>query len=143
MLFYLKCSIFYKMSRLKLSIKLRNKVDKILMKYENESEFENRPLDVLTQLTVIIKKIPAKEIRTVPKNAQVIYKYPLWESIAKAGRIVSLAKLWDIEPQKICQYIPNQEYVSTPQFQHEWDTLRKDNSKNIIDLLNILKNNNV
>tara|TARA_B100001559_G_C16322022_1_gene539237 strand:- start:345 stop:686 length:342 start_codon:yes stop_codon:yes gene_type:complete len=113
------------------------------MKYENESEFENRPLDVLTQLTDIIKKIPAKEIRTVPKNAQVIYKHPLWESIAKAGRIISLAKLWDIEPQKICQYIPNQEYVSSQIFQHDWDGVRKDDSKNIIDLLNILKNNNV
>ena len=131
------------MSRLKLSIRLRDKIDNILIKYEDQSKFEMRPLDVEKQLTLLIKKIPARAIRTVPKNAQVIYKYPLWESIAKAGRIVSLANLWDIKPQNVWQYIPNQEYVSTPQFQNNWDALRKDDSKNIIDMLNLLKNNNV
>jgi hypothetical protein len=131
------------MSRLKLSVKLRDKIDNILLKYEDESKFENRPLDVEKQLTLLIKMIPAKTIRKVPQNAQTIYKYPLWESIAKAGRIISLANLWDIEPQKICQYIPNQEHVSTPYFQANWDALRKDKSKNIRDMLNLLKNNNV
>lgn len=131
------------MSRVKLSIQLRNKIDSILLKYENGAEFENRPLDVQKRLTTLIKKIPARTIRNVPKNAQEIYKYPLWEAIAKACRIVSLADLWDIEPQQLSQYIPNQSYVSSSSFQREWDEVRNDDSKNIIDMLNVLKNNHV
>lgn len=128
------------MSRFKLSVRLRNHVDSILMKYESDERIEERPFDVNRQLTELIKKIPSRAISKVPQNAQEIYKFPLWESIAKAARIASLANMWDIPPQKIQQYIPNQDYVCSPHFLETWDKLRKDDSKNIIDLLNQLKN---
>ena len=128
------------MSRFKLAVRLRSRVDEILMKYESEEKIEERPFDINYQLTTLIKKIPARAISKVPKNAQEIYKFPLWESIAKSARIASLANMWDIPPQGIQQYIPNQEYVGSSYFINTWDKLRKDDSKNIIDLLGQLKN---
>ena len=55
------------MSRIKLSVRLRNKFDQILMKYEDETKMDERPLDLQHQLTILLRKIPGKEIECKKK----------------------------------------------------------------------------
>lgn len=125
------------MSRIKLSVRLRNKFDQILMKYEDETKMDEMPLDLQHRLTILLRKIPGKEITKLPPDSKRLYKFPIWEAIAKAARIASLAGLWDVPASDVFDYLPSG-VDCLQSFQKKWNTLRRDDTKNSLDFLKLL-----